>query len=146
MEPRPLLLNTRKSGPPQMTPPNWNAVLAVAAGGAVGSAARYLVGMAAASWAPGALPWGTLLVNLLGCFAIGALSTAGDRWQWAAHPALVAGLLGGFTTFSAFGLETVRLTTQSQHGWALANVALHVILGLTAVWAGMGCVRAVVET
>lgn len=129
-----------------MNPQNWSAVLAVAAGGAVGSAARYVVVMTVLRWTPGNFPWGTLLVNLLGCFAIGAFSAAGTRWPWAAHPALIAGLLGGFTTFSAFGIETVRLTTDSHHGWALANVALHLVLGLFGVWAGMACVRAVVET
>ncbi len=87
-----------------------NAVLlgAVAAGGAIGSVARYLVGL----WSVGALgigyPWGTLIVNLVGCAVIGALGgalAAGMEMTAPWRVFVITGILGGFTTFSAFSLD-----------------------------------------
>jgi CrcB protein len=84
------------------------SLLLVALGGALGSVARYLVSLALGG---GAFPWGTLAVNVLGSAAIGA--AAGLGVQGPARLFLVTGLLGGFTTFSAFSLETGTLFARS---------------------------------
>lgn len=117
--------------------------IAVAAGGALGSVARYGVGQFARTLAPG-WPWGTLAVNLLGSFAIGLL------FAWlAARPAsdavrlgLITGVLGGFTTFSAFSIETLELLRGSGAGAALVYVGATVMLGLAACALGLWTARA----
>lgn len=114
-------------------------VLLVALGGAIGSAGRYLTGEVVKSAFGTSYPLGTLVVNVVGCAAIGFLIPF-----WAgSHSAhlnvrllLVTGTLGGFTTFSAFGLETHKLFMGGQTYWALANIALNVIVGLAAVGVG----------
>jgi CrcB protein len=118
--------------------PGVAAVALVMLGGATGSLARYIVQLEAQSWL-GSFPAGTLLVNLVGCFAIGVLNTAFSgplpiRPEYRA--ALVTGLLGGFTTFSAFGWETFQLADHGDNVRAAAYVAASVLLGLGAVWAG----------
>ena len=82
--------------------------LLVAGGGAVGATARFAVGLAAARWTA-AWPAGTLAVNLLGCLAAGLVVGLLTPTQEALRLFLLPGLLGGFTTFSAFGLETQQL-------------------------------------
>lgn len=109
--------------------PTLAHVLLVAGGGALGSVARFL----SAGLLP--RPWGTLAVNLLGCLAIGVLSGCrlSDRsWAFAA-----AGVLGGYTTFSAFGLDALLLgADQGRPGGAALYVGASVGLGLLAVLAG----------
>lgn len=111
------------------------AGLAVAAGGALGAAARYGVGLLW-PWQPPALPWATLSVNLVGCALIGVvlvvLTEAVTAPGWM-RPFLATGVLGGFTTYSAFAVETVRLTDRGQAGLALAYVAVSVVAGLVLV-------------
>jgi len=115
-------------------------LLLVATGGAAGSVLRYLAGLAAKSIAgDSAFPWGTLVVNVLGCAAIGAvldwLPSRGEHAeQW--RCLLVVGVLGGFTTFSAFGAETLALWRAGQPALALANVAAQLLLGVAAVAGG----------
>ena len=82
-----------------------------------------------------------MVVNVSGSFAIGvlaAMTSPGGRWQldprWA--PFLMSGICGGYTTFSAFSLQTLSLAQQQQHGQALANVAMSIVLCLAAVWLG----------
>jgi len=115
-------------------------ILYVALGGAVGSTARYIVG----AWAQTAsksidFPYGTLTVNLVGCFVIGFLSQLAET-RGAFTPesrALVfIGVLGGFTTFSSFGNDTINLLHDTGIFNALANVGANVILGLALVWLG----------
>jgi len=86
----------------------------------------------------GDFPIWTLCVNLLGCFAIGFLSA---KFSTLVSPQtrnfLIAGFLGGFTTFSAFGLETMQLLQKNEIGFAVLNVSLNVILGLSFVFLGL---------
>jgi CrcB protein len=115
-------------------------ILLVGLGGAAGSIARYLTG----TWVQAVsksvdFPYGTLSVNLLGCFLIGALSQLADArgaFTSEARALLFIGVLGGFTTFSSFGNETINLVRSGQMGNALLNVAANVVLGLLLVWLG----------
>jgi len=114
----------------------------VGLGGAAGSIARYLLGgWVTAAAAPQAFPLGTFVVNLGGCLAIGLLAGLVERHpDWLAPDLrllLFVGVLGGFTTFSAFGLETVQLLRRDE--WLLAGgyVGGSVLLGLAAVWLGL---------
>lgn len=115
-------------------------VLMVGVGGFVGSVMRYMIGvwfqsMSWNSW----IPYGTLTVNVAGCFLIGLFAGLaqtrlflGDG-TWAL---VVVGLLGGFTTFSSFGYETIAMVREGHLLAAAANVSLQVAVGLTAVWIG----------
>ena len=111
----------------------------IALGGAFGSVLRYALQGAVQRWTGGTFPAGTLVVNLLGCLAVGALSA------WFAGPlqireeyriGLTVGVLGGFTTFSTFGLETYNLAAMGESRFAWANMALSCGLGVAAVWLG----------
>lgn len=116
------------------------AIVLVGAGGFIGSAARYAASGAVHRLAPGfPFPWGTLAVNLVGCFAIGLLAALGESRQLLTNESrlfLMAGVLGGFTTFSAFGHDTFALLGNGAAAHALANVAVQVVLGVAFVWAG----------
>jgi fluoride exporter len=117
----------------------WKIIL-VGIGGAAGSIARYLTG----TWVQAVsqsvdFPYGTLSVNLLGCFVIGALSQLADArgaFTSETRALLFIGVLGGFTTFSSFGNDTINLVRSGQAGNALLNVGANVILGLLLVWLG----------
>lgn len=119
----------------------------VALGGAVGSVARYkLSGCVVQQLGDGRLPTGVLLsagtfsVNVLGCLVAGLLAGLAEQQAWLNDEMrllLFAGLLGGFTTFSAFGLETLQLFRQGLPALAVANVLLSVIAGLLALWLGI---------
>lgn len=121
------------------------SILLVGLGGFIGSIARYLLG----GWvlqmtAQDRFPAGTFMVNVLGCLVIGLLAGVFER-----HPAfgpdlrlfLFTGLLGGFTTFSAFGLETLYLLRRGDTGMAVLYVLGSVTLGLAAVWLGFKLVE-----
>lgn len=115
--------------------------LAVAAGGALGSLARHAMNhLVHAQWLSTRFPAGTVVVNLTGCFAIGLLAglVASERLALPLHwrEFVFVGLLGGFTTYSTFGLDTFLLARTQSAGLALANVVAHVAGGLLAVWAG----------
>ena len=120
--------------------PSLYSVLYVALGGALGSVSRYLLG----TWVQTAsksidFPFGTLTVNLIGCFIIGFLSQlAESRGAFTSESrALVfIGILGGFTTFSSFGNDTLNLLRDGEIFNALANVGANVIFGLILVWLG----------
>jgi CrcB protein len=115
-------------------------VLLVGLGGFAGSILRHALSGLAQDAARGSLfPWGTLAVNLLGCFAIGALAQLAEaRGAFGAEARLLllTGLLGGFTTFSAFGNETWSLLRDAERGLAAANVLANVVLGLACVHLG----------
>ncbi len=126
--------------------------LAIAAGGALGALARYAltVGIQGSRWVAtsrlgSAFPWGTLAVNLLGCLAIGLLAGLFHR-RGTVDPELRAflliGLLGGFTTFSTFALESTALLKGGSYGLALLNAVGSPLLGLFGVWLGDSLSRA----
>jgi CrcB protein len=111
----------------------------VALGGLIGTLARYGVGVTAERWLGRGFPFGTLTVNVVGCFLIGLVGCISHK-SHALPPYLVTainvGFLGGLTTFSAFGNETFRHFEAGRTGVALASLAANLLLGLTAVWAG----------
>jgi CrcB protein len=117
----------------------WHSLL-VGAGGFVGSVLRFGVGSVTYRLLPeAALPYGTLAVNGIGCFWIGLLGGLGDaRGSFGPEFRLLffLGLLGGFTTFSAFGYETLTLFREAAPHQGILNVALHLGAGLVAVWLG----------
>jgi len=123
---------------------NATMLLAIGTGGAVGSLCRYLLAGAIGNAAGGEWPWGTLAVNAIGGLAIGALAE-GFAPRLEASPELrgflVTGILGGFTTFSAFSLETMEMLERQAWGPALAYVAASVVASLLAAFAGAWCVR-----
>ena len=115
-------------------------IFLVAIGGALGSVARYLT----STWVQTSskninFPFGTLTVNLLGCLVIGILAQLAEsrgviNSEYRAF--LFVGILGGFTTFSSFGNETISLARAGEMWNAMANIGANVILGLFAVWMG----------
>lgn len=114
-----------------------NHLLAVACGGALGAICRYSVGLALIGTRFG---YATLIVNVVGCFVIGALVQDGlaghGRLVLLSHPGVKVGFLGALTTFSTFGFETVRFMEQGEWRLAAINVLSNVLLGITAVVAG----------
>ena len=111
-------------------------VLLVAVGGAVGAVARYGVGLGAARLFGLAFPWGTLAVNIVGGLAMGLLAAKTAPEQEALRLALGVGVLGGFTTFSSFSLQTLVLLRDGEWMSATANVAASVVVCVIATWAG----------
>ncbi|HKQ98102.1 MAG TPA: fluoride efflux transporter CrcB [Candidatus Polarisedimenticolia bacterium] len=114
-------------------------LILVGLGGAFGAVARYLLSGFVQARAGGSFPWGTLVVNVSGCFVMGLLAGLGEARGLMTpqmRALLVVGVLGGYTTFSAFGNETVGLAIERDLPGATMNVVLSVVLGVAAVWAG----------
>jgi CrcB protein len=110
-------------------------IVLVALGGAAGSALRYLTALIVARWLGGDVPWGTVFVNLAGSFLIGLVhELGGDAAALAPETRLflATGLLGGFTTYSAFSYETARLL-QAQAWWAAALYTAAMAVGCVAL-------------
>ncbi len=116
-------------------------VLLVALGGALGSVARFGVGAALARCFGLTFPWGTLAVNVLGGLAMGLLAARLGPEQEGMRLLFGVGFLGGFTTFSAFSLETVRLMETSPTS-ALVYVSASLLLSVGACWVGLSLGRA----
>ena len=118
-----------------------SASLLVLVGSALGGLARHWVGLGVAAWLGPRLPWATLAVNVLGSFVIGLAAAAvaadgrlaGAAWV---RPFVMVGLCGGFTTFSAFSLQTLELLQAGRHGAALAYMAGSLAACIAVVWAG----------
>ncbi|MFQ5424395.1 MAG: fluoride efflux transporter CrcB [Phycisphaerae bacterium] len=114
-------------------------IMMIGAGGGAGAVLRYLVSGWGQRLGGGVFPVGTLTVNVVGCLLIGFLAAAfaGPHLiRDEVRLALMVGLLGGFTTFSSFGYETMALVNDGQWRYALLNVTLNNGLGLLAAWAG----------
>ncbi len=125
-------------------PLDARSLLLLAAGGTAGTLARAGVSAwAAGRWGP-FFPWGTLIVNVAGCFLIGVLGTLCQRGTLGPEvkTAAVTGMLGAFTTFSAFSFETWGLVQAGQWAAALGNLGLSLAAGFAALAAGVGIARA----
>jgi CrcB protein len=121
----------------------------VGLGGALGAMGRYGLGSWILHHTPQwRFPIGTCVVNLLGCLVAGILWGIAERTQLFTQDVrlfLFTGVLGGFTTFSAFGLETVTLLRRNEAGIAAAYVGLSVVCGVAAVWLGLAVVMRVLR-
>ncbi len=123
-------------------------ILAIAVGGAIGAVARHLVNVQAAALMGFGFPWGTLTVNILGSFLMGVLvETSAIAWSpdSALRAMLAVGVLGAFTTFSTFSLDTIVLYERGQMGLAAGYVIASVVLSIGGLFAGLAVVRAVVQ-
>ena len=120
--------------------PSFLSVIYVAIGGALGSVSRYLLGTWTQTFSQSIdFPYGTLAVNLIGCFVIGCLSQLAEArgaFTPESRAFIFIGILGGFTTFSSFCNDTINLLRAGETFNALANVGANVILGLALVWFG----------
>ena len=115
--------------------------LCVLGGGAVGSLARYMVGVAIMSRWTGRFPIATFLINVTGSFAIGVLATLlGDTANPNLRPLIITGLLGGYTTFSSFEWETFGAIRGGALGIGLLYLVGSVVLGYLACWLGVAAV------
>lgn len=124
-----------------MFPMNWQLYLLIMAGGAVGSGARYFCSGLVASLAGPAFPWGTIAVNVVGSFLIGFFNTVSGPdgrlfVSTEARQFVMLGVLGGYTTFSSFSLQTLNLMRDGEWLPASANIGLSFSLCLFAVWLG----------
>ena len=119
-------------------------ILAVAVGGGIGATTRYLVSTWAAGRFGADFPYGTLIVNVAGCFMIGLFMTlTTERLIVSPYWRLIfaVGFLGGLTTFSSFSYETLRLVEGSDLLLAFYNIGLNMIVGFAATWAGIVIAR-----
>ncbi len=123
--------------------------LAVMGGGAVGSLARFLLAGLVTRWvtplAVTPFPWGTLAVNVIGAFVMGVLvEMMALKWSLSLElrAFLTVGVLGGFTTFSAFTLETVTMIERGDWTFAFAYIVASVLLCVSALFCGLALVRA----
>ena len=119
-----------------MNPGTTYAVIAL--GSAIGGVGRHWLGMLVVQRMGTSFPWGTLFVNVTGSFLIGLVAAMTDTRadSQTAREFLMVGILGGYTTFSAFSLQTLALVRDGKILFAGANVALSIVLCLVAVWVG----------
>lgn len=113
--------------------------ISIAIGGAVGAILRFIVSGLAYDYLGSAFPWGTLVVNLIGCFLIGFLSQLFESMTVSPNTRMMilVGGLGAFTTFSTYSLENVNLLRDGQMWVALGNVAASTVLGVVCVFLGI---------
>ena len=119
-------------------------ILAIAGGGAIGAVLRHVLNNALSGPAGAAFPWGILACNVLGSFAMGILiALFAGVWEPPQEMKifLTVGLLGGFTTFSSYSMDTVLLFERGAHGMAALYAAGSVVFALVALVAGMALVR-----
>jgi len=124
---------------------NVQLILAVAAGGALGSVARYSLGIGATKIFGLSFPWGTLIINVAGSFLIGAfVELFALKWDLPqeARVFLTVGICGGFTTFSTFSLDAYLLMQRGETAAAAAYIAGSVVLSIAALVAALHLVRA----
>ena len=113
-------------------------------GGAVGAPARYLTDRAVQLRHRSRFPWGTLAVNVLGCFVLGALAGAGTAESGPVFAALGTGFCGALTTYSTFSHETLRLVEGRSFRYAVANCSTSVVAGVGAAYVGYALLVALV--
>ena len=117
----------------------------VGIGGFIGAVSRYAVGGWVHRWLNSPwFPYGTLTVNILGCFIIGIIGGLAETRQLFSPEIrllTMVGFLGGFTTFSSFGYESLGLLRDGQFAGMLWNIGLQVVLGMLAVWLGLNLTR-----
>ena len=117
----------------------WKNILLIGLGGSVGSIARFLCQKYIYAWHPHPFPFGTMIVNVAGCFLIGLFCALGDKGnlltpEW--RLLLTTGFCGGFTTFSTFAYENINLLKSGELMYFMLYTAASLILGLLATWAG----------
>ncbi|MEP7240690.1 MAG: fluoride efflux transporter CrcB [Devosia sp.] len=122
-----------------------NAYLLVAAGGALGSMARYGTGVLVGRLWPGSFPLGTMLINIAGSLLmglfIGLLVRTTPSWQADGRLFVAVGILGGFTTFSSFSLDAIAMLERGEWGPALLYVLVSVVVGIAALYGGLVLMR-----
>lgn len=111
--------------------------------GAAGTGTRYLIALWAAQRLGSTFPFGTLIVNLIGCFAIAAVMHAAGTFTWSPtlRSAITIGFIGGLTTYSSFNYETTRLMEEGATGAAFVNAVATILGAFAAGWLGMLCAR-----
>ncbi len=115
--------------------------LAIAAGSAIGGVTRYWFGGLIDSRIGASFPWGTVIVNITGCFVIGVFATlTGPDGRWLVgttwRQLVMIGICGGYTTFSSFSLQTLNLVRDGEFLYAGWNIVVSVVFCLLAVWLG----------
>jgi CrcB protein len=115
-------------------------------GAGIGGALRHGVNIGCARMCGMAFPWGTLTVNVVGSFLMGVIAAwlaykAGEGWSQPLRLFLTTGILGGFTTFSAFSLDAVMIWERGQAGLAVAYVGASVVLSIASLFAGLALIR-----
>ncbi len=120
----------------------WKTYLAVMAGGALGTGLRMWISGWCANLFGQTFPWGTLVVNAAGCLVIGAFSglTGPDGWLMApplTRQVVMIGVLGGFTTYSSFSLQTINLLSEGEILYGMGNIVLTLALCLLGTWGGL---------
>ncbi len=124
----------------------WQALLAVFAGGGIGSMVRYLLTFAVTQRLGPGFPWATLIINVTGSFIIGVVAEVTQTRAFAGGPLLrvflMAGVLGGYTTFSTFSFDAVNLLHERAGLLALGYAAGSVVLGIVAAFGGIALARA----
>lgn len=120
------------------------AIILVAIGGSIGSVLRYLISKWAAEKIDFTLPYGTFIVNIVGCFIIGFFMTmvtervvVSPYWRLF----VTVGFVGGLTTFSSFSYESIQLLLQSNFFQGFCNIGGNIIIGLFATWLGISVAR-----
>lgn len=121
-------------------------ILLVGIGGLFGSVLRYLVSIIASTYLTSPFPYATFAVNVTGCFLIGVIFAVSDRGQLISPEwriLLTTGFCGGFTTFSTFSFESVKLLQDGEFMYSFANAAFSIVFGLAATWFAIVLVRSI---
>jgi len=126
----------------------WKQIALVALGGGAGSVLRYLVSVWSSRYFLPVFPWGTFIVNITGCFIIGVLIGFLSRFGSLENEMrllLVVGFCGGYTTFSAFSTETLKLLEAGNCILLALYIVASILLGVIAVWGGVGLSKMIIQ-